>query len=380
MKTGIFGGTFNPPHAGHLRLAKAAMEYAGLDRVIIIPACVPPHKAAASLADAGDRLEMCRRQFAGDEFEVSDIEIKREGRSYTVDTLRELKVLYPGDEFFFITGSDMLETFRKWYRWEEILSMCTLVSASRKKGFEPDLSAFTAEQRARIMFMPLEPLELSSTEVRMRIKSNTQCDKVLAPGVLEYITERGLYDDEFDSYREILRSMLDEKRLYHCECVSESAGMLAEKYGADTRKARLAGLLHDITKRLHSEEHLSLINGMTPIEKASKKVWHQMSAPVFLKERGIVTDEEILGAIRWHTTGREGMTLLERVIYIADFISADRDYPDVETVRKLADISLEHAILYTVRYTVNDLASKDRPIHPATLDCYNDMLRHFGLA
>ena len=92
-----------------------------------------------------------------------------------------------------------------------------------------------------------------------------------------------------------------------------------------------------------------------------------------------MTDEEILGAVRWHTTGKAGMTLLEKIIYVADFISADRDYKDVEVVRRLAYISLEHAILYTSRYTVNKMVSQDLLLHPATVDCYNDMLMHFGI-
>ena len=104
-----------------------------------------------------------------------------------------------------------------------------------------------------------------------------------------------------------------------------------------------------------------------------------MSAPVFLRKNGIITDEEILGAIRWHTTGKAGMSLMEKIIYTADFISADREYPGVDTVRKLAEISLEHAMLYTCRYTIEDLVRHDRPVHPSTMELYNDLLQHFGL-
>ena len=116
---------------------------------------------------------------------------------------------------------------------------------------------------------------------------------------------------------------------------------------------------------------------LTAVDYSNPKVWHQISGAAFLKESGIISDEEILGAVRWHTTGRAGMTLLEKIIYVADFISADRKYDDVDVVRKLADKSLEHAILYTSRYTVNKLASGDMLIHPATVECYNDMLLHF---
>ena len=380
MKIGILGGSFNPPHNGHLNIAKKCAAYLGLDKVLIIPSNIAPHKSSAAYADAKDRLNMCRLAFTDSLFEVSDIELRRGDISYTVETLRELRSLCPGDELFFIIGSDMLESFTHWYMWEEILELCTVCAAARVKGFKPDFSKYTPRQREKLVFVEYEPLEVSSTQLRARIKSNFDCEGLLDPAVLGYIKENNLYDDDFDSYREILHKMLDSKRMYHSECVSEAAGDLAGRFGADVAKAKLAGLLHDITKRLPTDEQLKLIGGdMTELERGNHKIHHQMSAPVFLKENGIVDDDEILSAIRWHTTGKADMTLMQKIVYTADFISADRDYPDVETVRRLARISLEHAILYTSRYTITHLAEHDMSVHPASVDCYNDMLRHFGL-
>ncbi len=378
MKIGLFGGSFNPPHKGHLYLAETCASALGLDRVLIIPSNIAPHKSSVSYASGEDRLNMCRIAFDSPLFEVSGIELDRGSTSYTVDTLRELRKIYPDDELYFIIGSDMLESFTKWYLWETILELCTLCAAPREKGFIPDFSPYTPEQRKKIVYLDFEPLEISSTEIRIRLKSNNGCEELVDKKVIDYIRSHGLYDDGFDSYREIMTRMLDETRLYHCECVSEAAGELAALYGADTGKAKLAGLLHDITKMMSAQEHLSLIgDGLTPLERSNHKVWHQMSAPVFLRNNGIVTDEEILSAIRWHTTGKADMTLLEKIVYTADFISADRDYPDVDTVRKLSKISLEHAMLYTSRYTVRDLTEHDRCVHPSTLDCYNSMIEHF---
>ena len=380
MKTGILGGSFNPPHKGHLNIATKCAAFAGLDRVLIIPSNIAPHKSSAAFVSGEDRLNMCKIAFPPPFFEVSSIEIDRGDTSYTVDTLRELKEKYPGDELYFIIGSDMFETFTKWYLWDEILNLCTLCVAARVHGFTPDFSPYSDEQRKKIIYAEYEPLELSSTELRARLKSNFNCEDLLEGGVAEYIREHKLYDDDFDEYRALLSNMLDAKRLYHSECVSEAAGELAALYGADINKAKLAGLLHDITKRLPEEEQLALAGDeMTALEKGNYKIHHQMSAPVYLRKNGIIDDEEILLAIRWHTTGRAGMTLLQKIVYTADFISADRDYPDVDTVRRLAKISLEHAMLYTSRYTVNYLVAHDRPVHPATVDCYNDMLAHFGL-
>ena len=377
MKIGVFGGTFNPPHNGHVRLAKAAADELKLDKLLVIPSCIPPHKIAAKLADGQERLEMCRLAFGCDpRFEVSPMELERGSWSYTVETLRELKALYPDSELYFIVGSDMLESFDKWYLWQEILSLSVLCAASREEGYSPDLSRF-GKLAERIKIITLDPLEVSSTQIRN--SAGEVSPELLDPKVAAYIREHGLYDDGLNRYRELLRGKLNPRRLFHSECVSECAGVLAERYGASVEKARLASLLHDVMKNAPANEQLALMPDITPLELLNTKVWHQISGEAFLRQNGIVTDEEILGAVRWHTTGKAGMTLLEKIIYVADFISADRDYKDVEVVRRLAYISLEHAILYTSRYTVNKMVSQDLLLHPATVECYNDMLMHFGI-
>lgn len=353
-------------------MLKTVAEAIGLEKLIVIPSCIPPHKLAGKLATGEQRLEMCRLAFAELNCEVSDIELKRSGKSYTVDTLRELKKRFPDDELFFIIGSDMLETFQQWYCWEEILSLAVICAASRENGFEPDWNGYTPEQRSRFVFVAAEPLEVSSTELRRGEKP-----ELIDPAVSEYIKENGLYDDGLSEYRKLLKEKLDDYRLNHSECVSECAAALAEKYGADVGKARIAGLLHDVMKNAPANEHLLCMDNLTEVELNNPKVWHQISGESFLRSNSIITDEEILGAVRWHTTGKAGMTLLEKIVYVADFISADREYKDVDVVRRLADISLEHAMLYTTRYTIGKLAASDMLIHPATVECYNDMLLHF---
>ena len=379
MKIGIFGGTFNPPHKGHTRLAREAARKLGLSKVIIIPSCIPPHKIPGKLASGDDRLEMCRLAFDDGFFEISSTELDRGNKSYTVETLRELKKIYPEDELYFIIGSDMLATFTQWYCWEEILELAFICAASREKGFEPDLTPYTEEQKKRIVLLDAEPFEVSSTQLRRIVAKEGQTD-LIDEKVRDYIEANDLYDDGLSEYRKLLYQKLDDYRINHSECVSECAATLAESYGADAEKARLAGLLHDIMKNASAKEQIEEIEmageGLTKLELMNPKVWHQISGAAFLKTNGITDDEEILGAVRWHTTGKAGMTLLEKVVYIADFISADRNYPDVDVVRKLAQKSLEDAILYTTRYTIKKLISTDAPVHPATVDCYNDMILH----
>ena len=381
MKIGIFGGTFNPPHKGHTRLAREASRILGLDRMMIIPSCIPPHKIPGKLASGEDRLEMCRIAFSDSFYEVSSTELERGSKSYTVETLRELKKIYPEDELYFIIGSDMLSTFTKWYCWEEILELAYICAASREKGFEPDLSVYTEEQKSRFILLDVEPFEVSSTQLRRIVAKEGQTD-LLDEKVRQYIEDNDLYDDGLSEYRKLLYKKLDDYRINHSECVSECAATLAEIYGADVEKARLAGLLHDVMKNASAAEHLEVLDqggeNLTKLELMNPKVWHQISGAAFLKANGITDDEEILGAVRWHTTGRADMTLLEKVVYIADFISADRIYPDVDIVRKLAQKSREDVIFYTTRYTIKKLVSTDAPIHPATVDCYNDMLLQKG--
>ena len=349
--------------------------------MLIIPSCIPPHKIPGKLASGEDRLEMCRLAFEDDVFEISSMELERGNRSYTVETLRELKKIYPDDELYFIIGSDMLSTFTQWYCWEEILSLSYICAASRENGYVPDLSVYTDEQKKRFILLDAEPLEVSSTQLRNLIANDEECG-LIDKKVMDYIKSKNLYDDGLSAYRKIITQRLDAYRLNHSECVSECAATLAEQYGADVEKARLAGLLHDVMKNDGVESHLDEIEkaGITLslTELANRKVWHQISGAAFLKNENIVTDEEILGAVRWHTTGRANMTLLEKVVYIADFISADRDYPDVGVVRKLAQQSLEDAILYTTQYTIKKLVLAGLPVHPATVDCYNDMILRKG--
>lgn len=199
-KIGLFGGTFNPPHKAHKYLAENIIEAAKLDKVIIMPAARPPHKNAKMLAESKDRLQMCRLTFFEDIFVVSDLEIKRGGKSYTVDTVKELKKLYPDDRLFLIIGSDMLLSFHRWYRYEEILSACTLCVLSRSGDEDAEkLKSYAEEtlhlksEKGEILILPCAPLELSSTFIREKIQSGKDATQYLEENTCRYIEERGLY-------------------------------------------------------------------------------------------------------------------------------------------------------------------------------------------
>lgn len=191
MKIGVFGGTFNPVHLGHVNLAKNFKEELKLDKLIVIPTGTPPHKEANKTVSDEDRLNMCRLGFENIA-QVSDMEIKREGKSYTVLTLEELKKEYPNDDIYFLVGSDMLLSFTRWYRWEDILNMCTLCATDRDNT-ETCRNA-DSELFKKIIFCDFPKFVVSSSEVREKIENKEDVTKLLTPEVLKYIKEKGLYN------------------------------------------------------------------------------------------------------------------------------------------------------------------------------------------
>lgn len=174
---------------------------------------------------------------------------------------------------------------------------------------------------------------------------------------------------------EIIKNRLNPKRLYHSICVAEKAKHLAEKYGSDVEKAYTAGLVHDIMKNQSAEEMLQLIEDdgqvLSDSEKAITVTLHSIAGEIYLRKILNVTDEELLSAVRWHTTGKEDMSLFEKIIYVADLVSDDRDYPDVEEVRQLAEEDLDKTLLRGLSFTIEDNAKKYKLIHIDTVKAYN---------
>ena len=167
-------------------------------------------------------------------------------------------------------------------------------------------------------------------------------------------------EKDYNYYTGILKQRLSEKRYYHSLCVADSCVRLCEKYGGDKEKMYLAGLC----------KKYGYV--MTELEKRSHKLWHAPAGAVYVKYELKIDDPVIFSAIKYHTTGRENMTQEEKILFIADFISADRNYDDVDVIRSKAEISLEDAMIYGLSYTIRDLSKRNIPIHPDTVACYND--------
>lgn len=183
---------------------------------------------------------------------------------------------------------------------------------------------------------------------------------------------------EISEYKNIIRPLMGDYRYIHSVNVSEEAVILAELYGADTEKAYIAGILHDITKEIPKEEQLQIIvNGgiiLDDVQKNAPKLWHSISGSIYVSDQLGINDNDIINSIRYHTTGRAGMSLLEKIIFIADFTSAERNYNDVEIMREKSRISLEDAMLFACKFTIGDLSSNELAIHRDQLDCYNELV------
>ena len=196
MKIGMYGGSFNPPHNGHLYLATELGKRAQLDRIIIIPSNISPQKSNNGNIDPEHRINMCKEVFDSPLFEVSDCEISRGGRSFTVDTLTFLKEQYPDDELFLFMGSDMLLSFHTWYRYQDILSMCTICAISRDDNESAQMLrnyADTVLSGGNILIFDIEPFEVSSSEIRENLKNGKSCKGLISEKTEKYIKENKLY-------------------------------------------------------------------------------------------------------------------------------------------------------------------------------------------
>lgn len=178
---------------------------------------------------------------------------------------------------------------------------------------------------------------------------------------------------------ELVKVQLTDKRYAHTLGVMETAVMLAERYGADVEKAELAAIFHDYAKFRSKEEMKQiLIDEQEDVRLLGfhHELWHAPAGAVLVRKEAGVNDEEVLSAIRWHTTGRPGMTLLEKIVYLADYIEPGRRFPGVDDVRTIAEQNLNDAVLAAVKNSILFLMGKKQPVFPVTMDTYNDFIQN----
>ena len=387
MKIGIYGGTFNPPHLGHLAAAKQAIEVLKLDKLLLIPAATPPHKDLPDGTPAlEDRLAMAEKMADAmglpGVVEVSSLELERQGKSYTSDTLCAISGQYPGSELWLLMGSDMFLTLHSWHEPQTILRLAGVCAFGRTAGdgedlFAPQRKRLTEEFGARVVTMAIPDLvEISSTQLR-ELLARGEGQEYLLPTVYGHILLHQLYGVQADlkhlplsQLRACSYSMIRQKRVPHVMGVEEEAVRLAQRWGIDPEPARHAAILHDCTKYLELPEQLQLCQQygveLDALEQVAVKLLHSKTGACIA--RAVFGEpDEVYEAIFWHTTAKEDMTTLEKVIYLADYIEPNRDFDGVERLRELSYQDLDKALLLGVETTIQEMEERRRPIHRKTL-------------
>ncbi len=393
MNIGIYGGTFDPPHAGHIAAAQAAMEALHLDKLLLIPDAQPPHKQLPEGSAAPQQrydMTVLATAALGKKAEVSDMELRRAGVSYTADTLAALRAQYPEDTLYLLMGSDMFLSLHTWRRPEDIVALAHIAPFSRET--EDESAAFDAQKAyleqhfaAQVTVIPNpQVVEVSSTEIRARL-ARGQGGELLPPPVWGYIQRERLYGTCTDlthltpeALRPIALSYLKPKRMPHVLGTEQEAVCLAERYGADVTKARIAALLHDCTKKLDMDEQLALCRQyaipLDELEQKALKLLHSKTGAAIARDVFAV-DDEVYNAILYHTTGKPDMTLLEKIIYLADYIEPTRDFPGVETLRRTVYEDLDRGLLLGLTMTIDEMEEMGNPVHHMTRDARDYLLK-----
>ena len=391
MKIGIYGGTFNPIHTGHIHAAKQASGVLGLDKLLMIPDRIAPHKEIPSGSPTPEqRLEMLQLAVEKEPgIAVSDMELKREGPSYTYLTVEALREEYPDAELYLLMGTDMFLSFHTWKNPDRITANAILAVMYRgEKGEAAKIEARKAEMEAagiRVVLVKNDTINISSTQLRRLIAF--QCASEFLPkGVGEYIRENGLYDSAADwknlpmeQLEPIVVRLLNPNRVAHVLGCRDTAVELAKRWGADETDAARAGILHDITKALDGPLQLTLCREYGTIldEFGYKypKTLHALTGSL-VADRIFGEDEAVVSAICHHTTGKADMRLLEKIIYVADYMEPNRNFPGVEQLRSLAFSDITAALKLGLEITLQHLHNLGDEVSPASREALEFLNRN----
>lgn len=427
MKIGLFGGSFNPVHIGHLRAAEIFCQKQELDSLYVVPAHVSPFKTEKDslyISDA-DRLNMARLCFShlesGTKVNVSDMEISRGGTSYTIDTVNALLEKTGQNKIYMLVGSDMFLSLEKWKSFEELFEKCVICTLSRNAD---ELNLLRAKSKeyflrygAQTEIYSDEPLEVSATRIRSLFAcgKGENCRNMLTADVFEYIIENRLFTESADkaenlftheptssSTLERIRGKIPEfltpKRLIHTLSVEKQALEIAEpmfeKLGIDKEylsDISAAALLHDITKKLPltEQKRLCLEYGIhtDSVSADSSNLLHSKTA-AFLSRDIFGINDIVFGAVFNHTTGKAGMNVFEKIIFLSDYIEPTRKQQVCADAREkfLNDAKqngfnmrvLDTAVADSLDSTLLYLLSTKNPIAAETIQARNHLILQYS--
>ncbi|MDF9866684.1 nicotinate-nucleotide adenylyltransferase [Bacilli bacterium PM5-3] len=340
MKILIYGGTFNPVHLAHIENINLACHTFSFDKILIIPNKNGHFKENDELASIEDRLKMVdlalKKLNKNIDVEISRIEIDSENNLYSNDVVDCLINKYKNAEFYFLIGSDQARNIDKWYKIAELKKKVKFIVTKRDENYCDD----------EFLTINNDIMPYSSTAIRERYATSGIED------VDKYIREHGLYLEI------VLKRYLNDKRLQHSINVASLAKEKASKYQIDSSKAYVAGMLHDIGKEINITKQYELIESDDNLFEISDATIHALSGYYIAKNDLGINDEEVLNAIKWHTTAYYEMSDLDKLIYVCDMLSQERDFIGVEKLRDLLDKDLNECFKACFIASYNHLLKK----------------------
>ena len=375
MKIAIFGGAFNPVHREHVNLARAAVNELGLDKIIIMPTAVSPHKGGRLSADFWQRYEMCRLAFSCiPQAEVSNYELTRGGVSYTYLTCRHFAKIYPQAERWFIIGADMLENFPRWKNPRDIVNCFSLAACAREDGKSFGLYKNDVEQMfgTEVRAISYVGEKVSSTAIRTLAALKEDFGGYVNGRVCQYITEKGLYSIAGLAG---VKDMLKPERWRHTVRVAVMCAKNAARAGLSERQAVTMAALHDCAKNLPHDS--DLLKGFKLDCTVPAPVWHQYASAYVAEHTFGIKDKLLLDAIACHTTGRENMTDADALLFLCDMLEEGRAFDGIAELRALFKKDLHRCLYAALCRQIEYLERIGEPIDDMTYRAYNYIKEKF---
>lgn len=391
-KIGIMGGTFNPIHNVHLIMAEEARQQFHLKQVLFMPSKNPPHKKKKNIASEEHRKRMIEHAIASNPlFAFSGLELAREGTTYTRDTIKQLKLLYPDDEFYFIVGGDSLAAMDKWRQPDYIFKNCHVLAANRDHTDEKEIRKwfdyYSKEYGAKLSEIEMPSISVSSKMIRKKLAKSGSITNYVPDCVECYIRFNGLYgckDSVFEGVPDdkqmvrYLAACLKPKRLLHTLGVAATAANIAAVFDYPVRDAYVAGLLHDCAKYFTGSEMIRLCEqegiSLSGVEMENTVLIHGKLGAHLAKTKYNIQKQDMLSAIAYHTTGRPDMGTLEKIIYLADYMEPGRMMKcspySLAEIRKACFENLDRAMAMVLKCCVTYLNHTKTPIDPLTEETY----------
>lgn len=401
MKIGILGGTFNPIHKGHLFVAKEAKHLLGLDRVLIMPAGDPPHKDEITTISRNQRFELVRETLRNEsELEFFPYEFSHDGQGFSYIILGELKKIFPDDDLYFLIGEDSLLSFETWVKPEVISRYVKFACIPRNDGGGMSVSdlqgiakIYKKKYKTDFIILCTDTVDCSSTDIRRILyarkslqDSEEKLKSVLPEETYSYILTHRLYEAfpitedgaafNFTAAYEKLQKKLSPHRYRHSLGVEDTCAALAAAWNYPVYPARVAGILHDCAKSLSDTKYFKVCEKndifVSSAERMAPYLLHAKIGALYARKKYGVIDEEILEAIRVHTTGKPNMGLLDKILFIADYIEPGRDKAqDLESIRELAYRDLDLCCEVILKNTLDYLRGSGAEVDQTTSDTYN---------